>query len=120
MSDKTWKQQERRIAKMFGSRRTPLSGSRSLHTGSDIIHSRLYIEAKYRQRISILDMFPEVAKKAKKENKIPVMAVKSKKLKDDYFLIRARDLVKVAKELKESFPKIHVKVGDDAKSNLVK
>lgn len=112
MSDKVWKQQERRVAKMFGAKRTPLSGSRSLHTGSDIIHPRLYIEAKYRKRISILDMFPEVAEKAKKENKIPVMVIKSKKLKDDYFMVRARDLVKVAKELKEVFPKL--KTGDDS------
>jgi len=112
MPDKVWKAQERRIGKMFGAKRTPLSGSRSLHTGSDIIHEKLYVECKYRKKIAILDLFPEVMEKAKKENKIPVMAVKSKMLKDDYFLIRAKDLETVATELRE-VPKIKIKVGDD-------
>jgi len=113
MPDKVWKKQERRIAKKFGTSRTPLSGSRSLHTGSDIIHPKLYVECKYRKRISVLDEFPGVAKRAKEENKIPVMAIKSRELKDDFFLIRAKDLEEVAKELKAAMPKIHVKVGDD-------
>ena len=91
---------ERRIAKLFGGRRTPLSGFRSLHTSSDIIHDKLYIECKRRKRISILDLFPEIVKKAKKENKIPILVIKSAKLKDDYFLIRKKDLIKIAKEIK--------------------
>jgi len=100
MPDKSWKKQERRIAKLFGTRRTPLSGYLSLHTKSDIIHDKLFVECKYRRHIAILDIFPEVAKKARKENKIPVLAVKSAKLKDDYLLIRARDLIKIAKLVK--------------------
>lgn len=113
MPDKVWKAQERRIAKMFGSRRTPLSGIHSLHTGSDVIHNRLYIECKYRKRIAILDIFNEIIEAAKKENKIPVLAIKSKELKDDYIVMRIQDLEKIAKELKEEMPKIIAKVGDE-------
>lgn len=101
MTDKVWKAQERRIGKMFGAKRTPLSGGKSLHTESDVIHPRLYIEAKYRKKIAILDLFPDIAEKALKENKIPVLAIKSKKLKDDYFLVRAKDLMNVAIELEK-------------------
>ena len=100
MVDKVWKVQERRIAKMFGVKRTPLSGIHSLHTQSDIIHEKLFIECKYRKKIAILDLFSEVIEKAKKENKIPILAVKSKKLRDDYFLLRAKDLVKIARLVK--------------------
>ena len=99
MPDKVWKVQERRVAKIFGAKRTPLSGIHSRHTSSDSIHNKLYIECKYRKRIAILDIFPEIAKKARKERKIPILAIKSKTLKDDYFLIRAKDLLKIAKEV---------------------
>lgn len=99
MGDTSWKKQERRVAKMFGTYRTPLSGSNSRHTEADTLHDKLYIECKRRKRIAILDIFPDVAKSAKKENKIPIVAIKSSKLKDDYFLIRAKDLKKIADEI---------------------
>lgn len=114
MVDKVWKKQERRVAKEFGARRTPLSGSESLHTGSDVIHEKLYIECKYRKRISVLDEFASVIKKAKEENKIPVMSVKSKTLKDDYFLMRAKDLEAIAMQLKSiKYPEFKVRLGSD-------
>ncbi len=113
LADKVWKQQERRVARIFGAKRTPLSGIHSLHTSSDVIHEKLYIECKYRKKIAVLDLFPEIIEQAKKENKIPILAVKSKKLKDDYFLIRAKDLLRIAMELKELQPKFHVRIGDD-------
>ena len=40
---------ERRVAKFFGTKRTPLSGSNSGHTHSDTLHPRLYIEVKSAQ-----------------------------------------------------------------------
>ncbi len=37
---------ERKVAKFFGTHRTPLSGGASRHTRSDTLHAKLYIEAK--------------------------------------------------------------------------
>lgn len=47
MSDKTWKAFERRVAKILGTVRTPLSGGNSRHTRSDTLHEDLYVEVKY-------------------------------------------------------------------------
>lgn len=44
---KTWKTVELRIAKDFGTDRTPLSGINSKHTGSDTLHDKLFIEVKH-------------------------------------------------------------------------
>lgn len=47
MADKAWKAYERRVARFFGSERTPLSGINSRHdTSSDSLHSTLYVETK--------------------------------------------------------------------------
>ena len=46
---KTWKSVELRLAKMFGVRRTPLSGGNSAHTRSDTLHPTLFIELKHGQ-----------------------------------------------------------------------
>ena len=96
-----WKMQEQRIAEKFGTRRTPLSGSSSGHnTNSDTLHSRLYIEVKHRKHLYPLRLLSEIAPKARAEGKIPVLALKSSDVADDVFLIRSKDLEKVAKELK--------------------
>jgi len=64
MPDKSWKKQERRIAKLFGTRRTPLSGYLSLHTKSDIIHDKLFVECKYRSAgFSLIKAFKKKMKK---------------------------------------------------------
>jgi hypothetical protein len=47
---KTWKAVERRVARFFGSERTPMSGGNSKHTRSDSLHPRLYIEVKSRKK----------------------------------------------------------------------
>ena len=47
MANKRWKAYERRVAKFFGTKRTPLSGINSGHsTHSDTLHPRLYLEVK--------------------------------------------------------------------------
>lgn len=50
---KTWKAVEGRIAKIFHSTRTPLSGSNSKHTMSDTLHKELYIEIKHGEAMMI-------------------------------------------------------------------
>lgn len=101
MASNNWKNQERRIARMFGSHRTPLSGINSRHTSSDIIHEKLYVECKYRKRIAILDLMEGVIEEAKKEDKIPVLALKSRECQDDFFLLRKKDLLQISALVKE-------------------
>ena len=73
MTDKHWKQIERRIARFFNTQRTPLSGGNSRHTESDTLSSELFIEIKTRKKIPFLKTFKETIEKAKKENKIPLV-----------------------------------------------
>ncbi|MBU2685667.1 MAG: hypothetical protein KKF27_20690 [Gammaproteobacteria bacterium] len=124
---KTWKTVENRIAKRFGSTRTPLSGSNSKHTQSDTLHSKLYIEIKHgesslietmyksadkhiaiviqdgrnrrlfmaevedfangkivevktiqRKNFAIFSLFADTIRKAKEENKIPLVCIHKK------------------------------------------
>jgi hypothetical protein len=79
---KAWKALERRIAKRFGTFRTPLSGMSSRHTASDTLHQELYIEVKWsgrvdakgKKQITIKREWLEEARiEAKKEDKIPML-----------------------------------------------
>lgn len=54
---KNWKNFERKIAKIFNTQRTALSGSNSKITSSDTLHPELYIEIKSNLR------YPKEAKK---------------------------------------------------------
>ena len=71
----TWKQGERRVARFFGSERTPLSGGNSGHTRSDTLHPRLFIETKMRKVHAVRTLHDETKELAKKEGKIPVVAL---------------------------------------------
>ncbi|RSD36561.1 MAG: hypothetical protein CI952_78 [Methanohalophilus sp.] len=84
---KAWKKLERRIAKTFGTFRTPLSGSSSRHTASDTLHDELYIEVKYSgikdskggKQITIKkEWLDEMIYEAKREDKIPMLAFQFK------------------------------------------
>jgi len=75
MPDKAWKAFERRIAKSLGTVRTPLSGGASRHTKSDTLHSGLFVECRQRAHSATCVWFGVVRHEAKKENKIPVMAL---------------------------------------------
>lgn len=78
MSDKTWKAEERRIAEMFGTRRTPLSGQNSGHTGADTLHPTLFIEAKQRAKIPFWTTWMEVRARARTEGKQPILVMHKK------------------------------------------
>lgn len=98
MSDKNWKKQERRVAKMCGTTRTPLSGKMSkAGTSSDSLHPRLYVEAKYRETIAVIEWFMKIVPKAVKEKKIPMLTLKAKNRKADLIVIRLKDFVDIAK-----------------------
>jgi len=59
---KTWKSVELRIAKAFGTARTPLSGSNSRHTSSDTLHSKLYIEIKHGSSSLVTTIYGKMTK----------------------------------------------------------
>jgi hypothetical protein len=77
MADKAWKAFERRVAAFFHAiGRTPLSGSNSRHnTESDTLHPDLYVECKQRAKSGAVALFRETEAKARKEKKVPVVAL---------------------------------------------
>ena len=92
---KTWKSFELRIARFFGEERNPLSGGNSKHTRSDSLHPELFIECKWRQKSSLVTLYKSTKELAKKENKIPVLAITDKTTKDDLIVMKKEDLLKV-------------------------
>ncbi len=78
MADKTWKADERKVARMFGAERNRLSGSsgRDCDSCSDSNHARLYIEAKRKKRHTVYTLYDDTAAKAKAEGKLPVVYLK--------------------------------------------
>lgn len=97
-SRSTWKGRERKIARDFGSERTPLSGGNSRITRSDSIHPKLFVEAKLRQKHAVVTLFDDTAKLAKLEKKIPVVALCEKGRPGYYLVIRPEHLKQVAEE----------------------
>ena len=103
-----WKSFERKVAGFFGTKRVPLSGSNSGHnTNSDSMHDELYIECKVREKFAIWSLFDDTEKKAKNENKIPIVALKQKGEKGFLLVIRPESLEKITE--------IHQKVVQDSK-----
>lgn len=97
--DKAWKQFERRVAQFFGARgRTPLSGGNSGHTRSDTLHPKLFIECKQRKEYAIINLWDSAKRWAKKENKIPVVAISEKGRPGFWLLIHQDHLVDVSCE----------------------
>lgn len=80
MPDATWKAAERRAAADFGGKRNPGSGSqgRADLTSSDSTLDRVYLETKYRAEHAVCTLYEDVRRKAKKEGKLPVVALVAK------------------------------------------
>lgn len=98
MVKKTWKSIERRVADFFGTVRTPLSGGASRHTRSDTLQGKLFIEVKYRQVHSAVALWRKTRKLAKKEGKIPLVALAEKGKKGFWLVMHSEDLVEVAQQ----------------------
>jgi hypothetical protein len=80
VSDKPWKQAERRVAEMFGCLRQVLSGSsgRPDKSASDSTHETLFIECKYRESHTTRTLWEGTRALARKERKTPVVALVDK------------------------------------------
>jgi len=74
----SWKVLERRIARVFKSERTPLSGGNGKITRSDTLSKDFFIEIKQRKKFSLWTLWKEVEKQARVENKTPVIGLQEK------------------------------------------
>ena len=100
-SNNTWKSLERKVAKLLGGVRNPLSGGASRHTRGDVIHPYLYVECKLRQKLSMWSWFDDVRQKAKVEGKTPILIIKEKSKKGELVVLDIKDFVALTKEKKE-------------------
>ena len=96
----TWKQGEQRVADLFGTTRTPLSGGNSKHTRSDTLHPRLFIEVKLRQVHTTWTLFRQTELLARKEGKVPILALQEKGRHGCLLVMRPQDVAAVYRELK--------------------
>ena len=97
-SNNTWKHMERKVAKLLGGTRNPLSGGSSKHTRGDIIHSSLYVECKLRKKMAVWSLFREVEQLAKREAKMPIVILKEKNKKGELAVVRLTDLAQLLKK----------------------
>lgn len=92
MADKTWKQVERRHAKMCGGRRIPVLGRK----GPDIAHPDLAVESKMRSKIpGWLYEWVEQAENGAPSSKTPVVVIHQKgdRFRDDLVVMRWESLL---------------------------
>ena len=101
-SNGTWKALERKVAKLLGGARNPLSGGASRHTRGDVIHDTLYVECKLRKRMAAWSLFRETEILAKREGKMPVVVLKEKGKKGELVVLRLTDFVELIKNAKEA------------------
>jgi hypothetical protein len=99
MTDKsTWKKRESKIAKDFGTKRNPLSGSMSGHSSSDSLSETFYLESKLRGKPPGWNLFLDTKDKAKLENKIPIVILSKKFHKDKVCMIDYDFLLKLLRK----------------------
>ena len=95
MADKTWKAFERRVADFFHGRRNPLSGGNSKQTRADVIHDKLFIECKCREKFAVISLWDKTKKLADKEHKTPVVCLHENGRKGFFILVHSDDLLKL-------------------------
>lgn len=97
----TWKRRERQAALCFGSKRQRCSGSsgRDDCSKSDSTHERIFLETKLRASHAAVALFDETRVLAKREGKVPVVALAQKGRRGILLVIDPNDLMTVAQEL---------------------
>ena len=99
MNRNTWKQGERRIAELFGTRRTPLSGGNSGHTRSDTLHKELFIEVKHSKKYPKEILVNKTFKEAKNEAKIPLLVFLKLNFPEPLILCKLKDLKEISEKM---------------------
>ena len=95
---KTWKSVEARIARLWGSERTPLSGGNSKITRSDSLHPLLFLETKHRKQFGVGNLFRDTEVKAKKEGKIPIVCLQEKNQQGFLVVMKSTDIDRILTE----------------------
>ena len=97
---RTWQRFEERVAALFGCRRQVLSGSsgRDDATASDSTHPVLFIEAKFRDKHAARTLHDATRELARKEGKVPVVALCDKGRPGFLLCIHSDDLAAVFAE----------------------
>ncbi len=99
MNRNTWKGGERRIAKLFGTRRTPLSGGNSGHTRSDTLHKELFIEVKHSKKYPKEILVNKTFKEAKDEAKTPLLVFLKLNSPEPLVLCKLKDLKEISERM---------------------
>ena len=99
MNRNTWKSGERRIAKLFGVKRTPLSGGNSRHTRSDSLHEKLFIEVKHSKKYPKEVLVNKTFKEAKNEAKIPLLVFLKLNSPEPLVLCKLKDLKEISERM---------------------
>ncbi|MBX8640629.1 MAG: hypothetical protein KIS29_09880 [Thermoplasmata archaeon] len=96
---KTWKDNELKFSKIFGTKRNPFSGSMSHQTKSDTLHEDFYIEMKDGKQSLPTKLWVSILEKAKEEGKIPMLIQhgKREKLMDARITLRLSDFIELTK-----------------------
>lgn len=87
MPEKSWKRTERKVAELVSGKRNPLSGRMGGHTCGDVIHDVLYVEVKQRRKFEVVTLMRDTEEKARKEKKIPVVALHQKGTQKRYYVM---------------------------------
>jgi len=93
MPDKAWKQFERRVASFFHGTRVPLSGmAQNYGTKADVEHPAYFIECKHYAKHAAIRHWDKAGVQARREDKIPVIALGEKNRPGFWILIHSDDL----------------------------
>jgi len=88
MGDKAWKAFERRVAQFFGGVRCPVLGT---ETKADVDHPVLFVECKQRAKHTVVTLWDNTKRRAKKEKKIPVIALAEKNRPGFWIMLHSDD-----------------------------
>ena len=93
-----WKRSEQKVAKFFGTKRNPLSGSMSGHSGSDSLDKYFYIETKRRKKHKVMGLLRDVREAAMMEEKLALVCLTEEGQKGFGVLVYSEDLIWLALE----------------------
>ena len=122
MHKTTWKKGEMRIAKMFGTTRTPLSGGNSKITRSDTLSPDLFLEIKHVKRPPGNNIWLKATELAKKEKKIPALVFLKKNYPEPLILCKLSDIKYIFERLKggKTEDESNIEEGSDSKKTDTK
>lgn len=101
MHRRTWKKGEQRVAEFFNAKRNSLSGINSKLSSSDSTHKILYIECKHGKKFLNEKLWLDTLKKAKEENKTPLVVSQKLHNNEPIIMCRLKDIKKIAVEVKD-------------------